>query len=164
MRTFFRKLGDSVVSTSVSIGSHIGSTIANASSAFMAGIRFIKNFVKASWADAKASWNANRGVRAVVGFTVSLLAVPVVLVAAIIAPIAILALGLVVMPVVVVGLVAGVLAFAAVICLWAGLLTVISWTASKIYKTDGTDESESENVATEAVEQVVLSAAEAATA
>jgi hypothetical protein len=164
MRTFFKKLGDGVVSTSISVASHIGGTIVNAGSAFMTGIRFIDNFVKASWADAKASWNANHGVRAVLGFAVSLLAIPVVLVAAIIAPVAILTVGLVVIPVLVVGLVAGVIAFAAIICLWAGLLTIISWTASKIYKTEETTESESKNVAAEAIEQVVTGAAEAATA
>jgi hypothetical protein len=164
MRTFFKKLGDGVVTVSVSVAAYVGSTFVNAGAVLVAGARFIGAYVKASWNDAKASWAANHGVRAVLGFAVSLLIVPVAAAITVVAPIAVLAIGLVVMPILVGGLALGAIAFGVIVCLMAGLLAGIALLAGEIYKIEDGVEPQSTTAAEETIGEVVEGIAESAIA
>lgn len=101
----------------------------------VAGAKQVCSLIKQSWTNAKATWNANHGVRAVAGFVLSLLAVPFIAVATVVVAVAAWSVGFVLIPAAFIALAATLVAAIAVILIYNGTVWLIDSLSSAFYTT-----------------------------
>lgn len=145
MRAFFKKLGDGIVSVSLSTASYVSGVAVSGWNHLSNGWTFSSNYVRTSWGDAKATWKDNHGVRAVTGFCLSLLAIPFVVVGSIFAATMTWAIGLIVLPLVALAIVAVCIAVFLIAAAWFGIICLFAWLAGSLYTAEGSTSTKSES-------------------
>jgi hypothetical protein len=155
MRAFFKKLGDGIVSVSISTVSYVSGVAVSGWNHLVTGWTFTSSYTKTSWSAAKATWNDNHGVRAVMGFCLSLLAIPFVVIGSVFAAAMTWTIGLIVLPLVALGIVAVAIAAFLIAACWFGIVCLFSWLAGCLY----TNESSNVETKSESAPQAVPVAA-----
>lgn len=136
MRAFFAKLGDAIVSGVKTIGRYFKGAALMGWHVCTWGWNFTGTYISTAWSDAKTTWNSGHGFRAVLGFFLSMLAVPFIIDLWVAAAILVWGTGLVLIPLFIINFaltLGGVLLMA---LLTFAVLCLFSWLGGLCFTTD----------------------------